>query len=96
MQDTKQKSKDTLKTTSAKSLEKNTSLPKIDIVEAETRLASMAEQVYHYNAKTGGRMSYMATEQGTLIIVASLPGYRLGVVQTESGLLPTINGKVVE
>ena len=96
MQDTKKKSRDSLKTTSANGQKKNTTLPRINMEEAITRLAIVAEQIYHYNQKSGGKITYSPLSNGTLLIVVSLPGHKLGTANNDSGIVPSIDGKAVE
>jgi len=96
MQGTQKKSSVSLKTTNADSPKKSTSMPAVNLEDAEMRLAIVAEQVYQYNQKSGGLMTYTALSNGTLLIVASLPGHNLGVTDTDSGILPAIDGKAVE
>jgi len=96
MQDTQKKSSVSLKTTNVDSRKKNMSMPAVNLEEAETRLAIVAEQIYQYNQKSGGQMTYTALSNGTLLIVASLPGHKLGVIEDDSGILPAIDGKAVE
>ena len=74
---------------------KNITLLAVDMASAKTKLAIVAEDVYQFNKKTGGRMTYHPLSDGKLLIVASLPGHRLGVVDTGSGMMIAIDGKAV-
>lgn len=95
MKDTQQESGSSSTTTPATTQTKNTGVPVIDMEQAKTRLAIVAEDLFQWNQKTGGRMTMHATKTGLLVIVASLPGHRLGTKQSSSGITPTIDGETI-
>ena len=96
MKDTQNELRNSLKTTPATIQKKSTNLPVIDMEQAKTRLSLVADDAFQYNQRTGGKMSIHATQEGLLIIVASLPYHKLGVADTDSGKVITIDGVPVE
>ena len=80
------------KTTPATIQKKNTAPPVSPMEQVINKIAVLQEDIHNLNKL--GRATIIA-EDGVLIVAFSIPGIELGVIDTDSGRMITINGKAV-